>query len=276
MIKLYKIDEIEDASFYILPKSLFTETYKNLSLESKVLYAFLRDRMELSRKNNWVLKDGTIYLIFTREEMAVELCCSVKTVINAIKNLDKFGLIKEKRQGLNKPNLIFIGHIGTFKTCKIYNSRLVDFTSQDMKNLQPNDTNRNKTEKKETENKNRECKDTSSLCFKEMWDIYPHRVGDSKPQTLSNWNNLVKNGIMEDQLLLAAKNYAAVAKMRDTPREFCVSCSNFYGRQATYSAYINVDLVALEKEIARKKSNAPKSKLDLEFEATMEMFSTAI
>ena len=67
--------------------------------------------MELSRANNWVDSDGTIFLIFKREDLADMLGICTTTVWRAIKQLKEVGLIAEKRQGLNKPSLIYIGKI---------------------------------------------------------------------------------------------------------------------------------------------------------------------
>lgn len=99
-----------------MPKELYTNArYKTTtSNDAKMLYALLRDRMELSRVNNWVDNDGTIFLIFKREDLADMLGICTTTVWRAIKQLKEVGLIAEKRQGLNKPNLIYIGKIDYF------------------------------------------------------------------------------------------------------------------------------------------------------------------
>lgn len=55
--------------------------------------------------------DGTIFLIFKREGLADMLGICSTTVWRAIKQLKEVGLIEEKRQGLNRPNLIYIGKI---------------------------------------------------------------------------------------------------------------------------------------------------------------------
>ena len=67
--------------------------------------------MELSRTNGWIEDDGTIFLIFKREDLADMLGICTTTVWRAIKQLKEVGLIEEKRQGLNRPNLIYIGKI---------------------------------------------------------------------------------------------------------------------------------------------------------------------
>lgn len=109
----YKINEVTQHKYYQVPKELYTNArYKTTtSNDAKMLYALLLDRMELSRTNNWVDSDGTIFLIFKREDLADMLGICTTTVWRAIKQLKEVGLIAEKRQGLNKPNLIYIGKI---------------------------------------------------------------------------------------------------------------------------------------------------------------------
>lgn len=109
----YKINEVTQHKYYQVPKELYTNArYKTTtSNDAKMLYALLLDRMELSRVNNWVDNDGTIFLIFKREDLADMLGICTTTVWRAIKQLKEVGLIAEKRQGLNKPNLIYIGKI---------------------------------------------------------------------------------------------------------------------------------------------------------------------
>ena len=109
----YKINEVTQHKYYQVPKELYINArYKTTtSNDAKILYALLLDRMELSRANNWVDSDGTIFLIFKREDLDDMLGICTTTVWRAIKQLKEVGLIAEKRQGLNKPNLIYIGKI---------------------------------------------------------------------------------------------------------------------------------------------------------------------
>lgn len=112
-IDYYKNNEILENSYYQIPQELFVNSlYKeNLNSDSKILYAFLLDRLSLSQKNHWFDKYGRVYLIFTREEVQDKLCLSEKTVTKAFKQLLEVNLIAEKRQGLGKPNLIYVGKI---------------------------------------------------------------------------------------------------------------------------------------------------------------------
>lgn len=112
-IDYYKNNEILENSYYQIPQELFiNKLYKEkLNSDSKILYAFLLDRLSLSQKNHWLDELNRVYLIFTREEVQDKLCLSEKTVTKAFKQLTDTNLIAEKRQGLGKPNLIYVGKI---------------------------------------------------------------------------------------------------------------------------------------------------------------------
>ena len=112
-IDYYKNNEILENSYYQIPQELFVNSlYKEkLNSDSKILYAFLLDRLSLSQRNHWFDEYGRVYLIFTREEAQNKLCLSEKTVTKAFKQLLEVNLIAEKRQGLGKPNLIYVGKI---------------------------------------------------------------------------------------------------------------------------------------------------------------------
>lgn len=111
-MNLYKINETLQHSYYQMPQELFcNEKYKKLSIEAKVIYAFLLNRMNLSRMNKWINDKGEIYLIYTRKEIQSKLNLSDKPVTRAFKELRESDLIKEEKQGFGKPNLIYIGKI---------------------------------------------------------------------------------------------------------------------------------------------------------------------
>lgn len=111
-MKKYKINQYRMNQFIQVPKELFdNQRYKKLSCYSKLLYGLLLDRMELSRKNNWVNKKDEIYLIYTRKQIQDKLNISDKTCTKVFKELKQAKLIEEERIGLNKPNRIYVGHI---------------------------------------------------------------------------------------------------------------------------------------------------------------------
>ena len=146
----YKSNETLEHKYYQIPQELFVnEKYKNkLNSDSKILYAFLLDRLSLSQKNHWIDEDNNVYLIFTREEVQEKLNLSDKTVTKSFKILMEVNLVKEKRQGLGKPNLIYVGKINhsdsenlRFLNRKNYDSGIGESTALDSENLRGINTN---------------------------------------------------------------------------------------------------------------------------------------
>ena len=108
-----KISEVKNNAFYQFPQWLLDEEYKILSLRAKVMYMLIFDRRTLSIQNKWHDKNGDVFIYFTNQQFMELLNCNEKTVIKAKKELQDLGLIKEERQGVNKPNRLYIS--GTVK-----------------------------------------------------------------------------------------------------------------------------------------------------------------
>ena len=103
------INEVKNNAFYQFPQWLLKEEpYKNLGDKAKLMYMLLFDRRTLSIKNKWYDDNGQIYMYFTNKQLMDELSCSEPAIIKAKKELTKFGLLKEVRQGVNRPNRLYI------------------------------------------------------------------------------------------------------------------------------------------------------------------------
>ena len=120
--------EADQYSFYKIPKLLFTdEHFKNVSVEAKVLYGLMLDRMSLSVKNQWLDGEGRAYIYYSLEDIMDALGCSNKKAITIMKELDAeagIGLIEKKRQGQGKPTMIYVKQfvIRDVQECKNYTS----------------------------------------------------------------------------------------------------------------------------------------------------------
>lgn len=148
------MQDVLNSSFYKMPKFLFKDEFKKLSSDAKILYTLLNDRHTLSIDNGWINENNQVYLIYTREAMADMLGCSLPTVRKAIKQLIEFKLIEEERQGLNKPNLIFLCYamVESTRTEKSFHSGQKETFTQDSKKLSGSKTNNNKTNSNKTDN----------------------------------------------------------------------------------------------------------------------------
>ena len=145
-------------SFIRIPKLLLTGArYRKLSCEAKVLYGFLLDRMSLSAENEWFDDEGRVFVYCTIKEAAEIVGCAEKKACSVVKELEDFELIEKKRQGLNKPNLIYVLDFseevsdGHFLNCLNDSSRNVEKTTQELSKGQTNNTEFNKTEFSDTE-----------------------------------------------------------------------------------------------------------------------------
>lgn len=104
--------EADTFSFYRVPKILFSEAYfKGLSVEAKVLYGLMLDRMSLSMKNQWIDAEGKVYINFSVENIQECMGCSKNKAVAILKELDSdggIGLVEKKRQGQGKPTIIYV------------------------------------------------------------------------------------------------------------------------------------------------------------------------
>ena len=69
------------------------------------------DRMELSLKNGWLDRNGKVYIYFTVDEVKDKFHCANDKAMKLIRELDSeqgIGLIECVRQGLGKPNFIYV------------------------------------------------------------------------------------------------------------------------------------------------------------------------
>lgn len=102
----------EQFTFYRVPKVLFTNPqFKGLSSDAKLLYGLMLDRMSLSVKNGWVDEHNRVYIYYTTENIMEDLGCAKEKCTKVVAELDSkkgIGLIEKKRQGLGKPDKIFV------------------------------------------------------------------------------------------------------------------------------------------------------------------------
>ncbi len=160
-------NQAEQFSFYRIPKVLFTDTrYKNITAEAKILYGILLDRISLSQKNGWFDEANRVYIIFTVDEVKDAIGCAEQKAIKLLSELEtKAGLIERRRQGLGKPNLIFVKNFivensvqqrqaiqeSQFQSCENHNSGAMEITIPELPESQGTKTNKNKTNNNDTD-----------------------------------------------------------------------------------------------------------------------------
>lgn len=166
----------EQFAFYRIPKVFFTEPLLcGISIEAKLLYGLMLDRLSLSTRNDWVDADGRVYIYYTVENVMEDLNCGNKKAVKLLNELDsEYGLIERKRQGLGKPTKIYVKNFAWllqkrhFQTCQNDTSGSVQMTSLDVSKGHSNNTEINNTEYNKTDLIYLSEKDDP----KEGWDGY--------------------------------------------------------------------------------------------------------
>ncbi len=104
--------EAEQFAFYQVPRLLVKDArFKGLSSDAKLLYGLMLDRLGLSMKNGWLDSVGRAYIYYKADEIMEDLGCSGYTCTKVLAELDGrkgIGLIERKRQGLGKPDIIYV------------------------------------------------------------------------------------------------------------------------------------------------------------------------
>ncbi len=109
----YYGNETEQFRYYQIPKELLDNpSFSSLSLDAKILYAVLRDRMQLSKANSWIDEKQRVYIIYSIESIAQKLGIGTDKSIHLLKELEQFGLVEKKRRGQGMNSLLYIKNFG--------------------------------------------------------------------------------------------------------------------------------------------------------------------
>lgn len=106
-----KTKDVASQQFYKFDKWILLEgKLKKLSPTAKLLYMVLKDREEISLKNAKAFtdEDGNLFQYFDQEKAAELIGVSLSAIKKAFKDLQEYKLIESARQGLGKPNRLYI------------------------------------------------------------------------------------------------------------------------------------------------------------------------
>ena len=111
--------EADQFSFYRVPRLLVKDArFRELSSDAKLLYGLMLDRMSLSMKNNWHDEENRAYIYYTMENIMEDLGCAKEKCAKVLAELGSkkgYGLIEKKRQGLGKPDIIYVMNFATIE-----------------------------------------------------------------------------------------------------------------------------------------------------------------
>lgn len=102
---------VDDGTFFINPYSLSrAPKYKDLSVAALYIYGLLRDRSNLSKKNNWCDEHG-VYVLYSLESIMADSHCKRDKTISAMNELIDAGLVEKVFQGYGKPNRFYVSDV---------------------------------------------------------------------------------------------------------------------------------------------------------------------
>ena len=103
------LDDAQNFRYVRMPRRLFSDSrYADISLDAKMAYAFLLDRLPLSVRNGWVNEQGEAFVVFPRSALAGTLGIGERRVSRAFRQLVEKGLLREERRGIGKSNRIYL------------------------------------------------------------------------------------------------------------------------------------------------------------------------
>lgn len=192
-------NRVSDFPFIRFPAALVKlPCFKSLSADAKLLYALIVDRFNLSIANKWRDENGTPYVYFSIDSVMESIGCAKAKAVKLMDTLEDWGLIRRAKQGLGKPNRIYVldpalldqfenrttlstssstdqfdseTTLSTdqfdnqtssdqfdFETSSIIEPKKFDFQTQEVRKSNPNQTNYNQTNYNQTERAERETK----------------------------------------------------------------------------------------------------------------------
>ena len=205
--------------FFQLPKSIhYNEKYLKMSVEAKYLYMLMYDRNKISITSNWVDDNGDIYIYFSIENICKELNIKDQKAQKLKKELMNHELIKEVRQGLNKPNKIYVqicdSKTDESRTSENHYSGLVKITSQEKwkslsnnNNINNNKNNNIYSQNKSDNNKLEDKKSSKEQLENDIEEIRKHYKGTkTKAVAIKKLPKLIKD-YGKEQLIRTIERY---------------------------------------------------------------------
>ena len=196
MNRRYTRAQFEEQRFFQLPKSLYeNDQYKKLSNGAKVMYAILRDRQDLSIKNDWQDNEGYVYFYFDCRKLSEYINVSTSTINRYKKELISSELLEQERQGQGNANRMYILMPETLANNKCSDNdytRNAKLTTLEVSKSLHSDTKVVDTELKDTENLHHFSNDGYLYNYLKKYTL------ERFDKTLRNTRNIIDIECLED------------------------------------------------------------------------------
>ena len=275
-------------AFAKLPKVFFNEEapqypqYKHLTAQHILAYTLMRDRLQLSIIKQMQDENGTPFICYDLRNVAADVRCGEKKAGQLVNDLDNMGLIHKVRQGLGKPNRIYVHDVletepskrldrtrskdgqepqeEQLKSCQENiaepsngQTRPVGGTVPEQSNGQSNKTDKNNTEISKTDNSNTDSNDTEIS------------KTDNSNYSVNGNERALDGGLMTSDAkdyLLARNEESLVDEvrrllfklMRMTPKTICIDNREMNG-DVVSERLKNISITQIETALNRVEGN---------------------
>lgn len=108
-------EQAEQFSYIRIPRELVVGAeYSGLSVQAKILYGILLDRMGRSYENKWIDEENRVYVIYSLEDIQSDMKVSKHKAAKSLAELEDIGLIVKRRRGKGLPNQIYLKNFQKF------------------------------------------------------------------------------------------------------------------------------------------------------------------
>lgn len=279
------LEQIQTGERFIKIPMAFVEAnyYSKFSTEGKYLYGILYNRFQLSVKNGWVDDKNCVYLIYTVEDLCKILGFGKNKVIKLKKELVKYGLLEEVRQGLNKPNLLYLQNVETnesllnsdfeevrnsskpaeiaevsksnFQKSQNQTSGSLKNKLQEVSNLNSNKTNNKKTENNKTDIISEDEEEIDSQIFEEekIPSVISRKVDKATKYDREYIYSLVHDQLLKENFSQTSADYAMIHF--DYRYKYALENMRFAHSSEVIAEYVFNGILAEVNQSMRKEQN---------------------
>lgn len=228
----YYGSQAEQFSFIRIPRAILTDkVFASLSLQGKVLFSVFLDCMSISMRNGWFDEKNRVFIIYQISEIQEDLGFSKRKAMDYLAELEKFGLVEKKKRGFGLPNVLYIKNfliqrdysrsieMGTYGTkqsetksaeidtseVRIRDLRGVEMVTSEVRKSIPLEVQKMGPLKNYINNNQTNMSNTESNHIVSAETGDPMRLDDDPMERVNAYENLIKENINYDDLLMAHK-----------------------------------------------------------------------
>ena len=108
----YEKEQADQYSFIRIPKVMMTEEiFAPLSVQAKILYGLLLDKLGEATKHQWMDENNRAYVLYPIAEIQEDMNISKKKAMASLNELVKVGLVEKKLQGFGQPSMLYVKRV---------------------------------------------------------------------------------------------------------------------------------------------------------------------